>query len=208
MSVRVYYESLWQGLAEGLEPSDFELRRRFLLDHVRAGERVLDVGCGEGRFTAELVRAGASAVGVDVAEEPLRRARARHPQLDVRLIDGDGPWQLEDASFDVVWAGEVLEHVLDTAAWLSEARRVLRSGGNLLVTTPGHGRATLLGLALSRRAFAAHFDPLGDHVRFYSRQTLTGLIEQFGFESVRAVRAGARPGFRRVLLAQATRSRF
>jgi 2-polyprenyl-3-methyl-5-hydroxy-6-metoxy-1,4-benzoquinol methylase len=67
MSVRAYYESLWQGLPEGLEPSDFELRRRFLLDRVRPGERVLDVGCGEGRFTAELVRAGASAVGVDAA---------------------------------------------------------------------------------------------------------------------------------------------
>jgi ubiquinone/menaquinone biosynthesis C-methylase UbiE len=208
MSVHAYYEALWQGLPEGLEPSDFELRRRFLLARVHAGERVLDVGCGEGRFTAELVRAGAHAVGVDVAQEPLRRARARHPELDLRLIDGDGAWELEDASFDVVWAGEVLEHVLDTAAWLSEARRVLRSGGSLLISTPGHGRAALLGLALSRRAFAAHFDPLGDHVRFYSRETLAELIEQFGFERVLVAHAGARPGFRRVLLAQATRSRF
>jgi 2-polyprenyl-3-methyl-5-hydroxy-6-metoxy-1,4-benzoquinol methylase len=208
MSVCAYYESVWQGLPEGLEPSDFELRRRFLLDRVHAGERVLDVGCGEGRFTAELVRAGARALGVDVAEEPLRRARARHPQLDVRLIDGEGSWELDDASFDVVWAGEVLEHVLDTAAWLSEARRVLRSGGSLLLSTPAHGRAELLRLALSRRAFAAHFDPLGDHVRFYSRETLTELLGQFGFESVRAMRAGARPGFRRVLLAHAIRARF
>jgi 2-polyprenyl-3-methyl-5-hydroxy-6-metoxy-1,4-benzoquinol methylase len=208
MSVRAYYESLWQGLPEGLEPSDFGLRRRFLLAHVRAGERVLDVGCGEGCFSAALQGAGARVVGVDVAEEPLRRARARHPQLDVRLIDGDGPWELQDASFDVVWAGEVLEHVLDTAAFLSEARRVLRSGGSLLVSTPDHRRTSLLALALSRRAFAAHFDPLGDHVRFYSRQTLSELIEQFGFESVRATRARARPGSSRVLLAHAIRSRF
>jgi 2-polyprenyl-3-methyl-5-hydroxy-6-metoxy-1,4-benzoquinol methylase len=126
----------------------------------------------------------------------------------VRLIDGDGPWQIDDASFDVVWAGEVLEHVLDTAAWLSQARRVLRSGGSLLVSTPDHGRAALLGLALSKRAFAAHFDPLADHVRFYSRKTLTELIEQFGFEHVRTVRAGARLGSSRVLLAHAIRSRF
>jgi 2-polyprenyl-3-methyl-5-hydroxy-6-metoxy-1,4-benzoquinol methylase len=208
MSVHTYYESLWQGLPEGLEPSDFALRRRFLLERVSAGARVLDVGCGEGRFTAELASAGALPVGVDVAEEPLRRAHALHPQLDLRLIDGDRPWELDDASFDAVWAGEVLEHVLDTAAWLSEARRVLRSGGSLLLSTPAHGRGELLRLALSRRAFAAHFDPRGDHVRFYSRDTLTELIEQFGFESVRAVRAGGRLGFRRVLLAQAIRSRF
>ncbi len=129
MPSRAYHEGLWQRVPEGLEPSDFALRSRFLLERVQAGERVLDVGCGEGRFAAELARAGARVVGVDVAEEPLRRARARHPELDLRLVDGEGSWELADASFDVVWAGEVIEHVADTAAWLSEVRRVLRSGG-------------------------------------------------------------------------------
>src|ERR1700689_4584111 len=107
MPSRDYHEALWQTLPEGLQPSDFDLRRRFLLEHVGAGERVLDVGCAGGRFAAELAHAGADVVGVDVAEEPLRRARARHPELDLRLIDEDEPWDLQDASFDVVWAGEV-----------------------------------------------------------------------------------------------------
>ncbi len=145
MSSRAYHESIWAGVPEGLEPSDFELRSRFLLEHVRAGERVLDVGCGEGAFTAELARAGALPVGVDVAEEPLRRARARHPELELRLVDADGAWELADASFDVVWAGEVIEHVLDTAAWLSEVRRVLRPGGRLLLSTPAHRAAASRG---------------------------------------------------------------
>jgi 2-polyprenyl-6-hydroxyphenyl methylase / 3-demethylubiquinone-9 3-methyltransferase len=206
---RERYEQLWQALPEGLEPSDFALRRRFLMERVTAGERVLDVGCGEGRFTAELARAGTLVVGVDVAQEPLRRAHERHPELDVRLLDdGEGHWELDDASFDVVWAGEVIEHVADTAAWLSEVRRVLRSGGRLLVSTPAHGRLELMRLALSRRAFAERFDPRGDHLRFYNRQTLARLIGDFGFDGIEVNGAGGAPGARRLLLAQAIRSRF
>jgi len=208
MPSRDYHEALWQTLPEGLEPGDFDLRRRFLLAHVGAGERVLDVGCAEGRFAAELAGAGADVVGVDVAEEPLRRARARHPELDLRLVDEEGRWDLEDASFDAVWAGEVIEHVADTAAWLSQVRRVLRSGGRLLLSTPDHGLLLRLRLACSARAFAAHFDPRGEHLRFYVRATLVALLEDFGFEDVEVRAAGGLPGARRRLLVRATRSRF
>jgi 2-polyprenyl-3-methyl-5-hydroxy-6-metoxy-1,4-benzoquinol methylase len=208
MPSRAYHEALWRELPEGLEPSGFPLRRRFLLAHVSAGQRVLDVGCGEGRFAGALLDAGAQVVGIDVAEEPLRRARARHPDLDVRLVEEAGPWQLEDSSFDVVWAGEVIEHVADTAAWLSEIRRVLRSGGSLVLSTPAHERLTLLAAALSRRAFAERFDPCGDHLRFYSRHTLTRLLGDFGFERISVRAAVGPPGARRLLLAHAIRARF
>jgi 2-polyprenyl-3-methyl-5-hydroxy-6-metoxy-1,4-benzoquinol methylase len=202
---REHYEALWRALPEGLEPTDFVRRRRFLLEHVgRAGSdlRVLDVGCGEGAFAAAILDAGAHVVAVDIAEEPLRRARSRHPELDVRLVAPEGPWQLDDASFDAVWAGEVIEHVADTAAWLSEVRRVLRSGGSLVASTPAHGPLALMRLALSPRAFAEHFDPLGDHLRFYDRRTLARLLDEFGFEQVTVRSAGG------LLLAHAIRSRF
>jgi ubiquinone/menaquinone biosynthesis C-methylase UbiE len=203
-----YHERLWHGVPEGLEPSDFALRRRFLLARVSAGERVLDVGCGEGRFAVELLGAGAQVVGIDVAEEPLRRARARHHELDLRLVSDAGPWELEDSSFDAIWAGEVLEHVADTSAWLSEVRRVLRSGGSLLLSTPAHERLTLLRVALSQRAFAERFEPREDHLRFYSRDTLTQLLGDFGFAQVSVRAAGGVPGARRLLLAHAIRARF
>jgi 2-polyprenyl-3-methyl-5-hydroxy-6-metoxy-1,4-benzoquinol methylase len=208
MPARARHETTWESLPEGLEPSDFAVRRRFLLEHVCPGDRVLDVGCGEGRFAEELAATGASVVGVDLAAEPLRRAHARNPQLDLRLVAEEGPWGLVDSSFDVVWAGEVIEHVPDTAAWLSEVRRVLRSGGTLLISTPAHSRLRLLGLALSRRAFAEHFDPRGEHLRFYSRETLTQLVADFGFEQISVRSAAGAPGARRVLLLSAIRSRF
>jgi ubiquinone/menaquinone biosynthesis C-methylase UbiE len=208
MPSRSYHEALWEGVPAGTQPPELALRRRFLLEQVTAGERALDVGCGEGRLASELARAGVRVVGIDVAEEPLRRAREHDPALDLRLVDADGPWPIEDASFDAVWAGETIEHVADTAGWLSEARRVLRPGGRLLLSTPAHGRLLMLRLALSRWAFEAHFDPRGDHLRFYTRSGLSRLLEEFGFQEVSVRAAAGPPGARRLLLARAVRSRW
>jgi 2-polyprenyl-3-methyl-5-hydroxy-6-metoxy-1,4-benzoquinol methylase len=232
MLMRSYHESLWEAIPEGSQPRDLPLRRAFLLERLRVttrsaarpgeplrvatrsagrpGEplRVLDVGCGEGLLTAELAEAGFAVVGVDVAEEPLRRARARHENLDVRLVSEAESWPLDDASFDAVWAGETIEHVADTAGWLSEVRRVLRSGGSLLLSTPAHGRLMMLGLALSARRLDEHFDPRSDHLRFYTRRTLTRLLADFGFEQIEVRGAGGVPGARRLLLAAAVRARF
>jgi 2-polyprenyl-3-methyl-5-hydroxy-6-metoxy-1,4-benzoquinol methylase len=203
---REYHERVWESVPEGVDPPDLRLRRAFLLARADPLSRVLDVGCGEGRFAAELTQAGMTVVGVDVAEEPLRRARARHPFLDLRLVPPEDRWPLADASFDVVWAGETIEHVADTGGWLSELRRLLRPGGRLLLSTPAHGRLTMLWLALSGRAFDAHFDPRSDHLRFYTRRTLERSLADLGFADVEVRQAGGPPGVRRLLLASARRS--
>jgi 2-polyprenyl-3-methyl-5-hydroxy-6-metoxy-1,4-benzoquinol methylase len=224
MSSGSYHEQLWQAVPKGLNPPGSELRRAFLVDGLRAAVgrsqelsrgapreqplRVLDIGCGEAQLTAAIAAAGYDVVGADVAEEPLRRARELHEDLDLRWIPHAGEWPLEDASFDVVWAGETIEHVTDTAGWLSELRRVLRSGGSLLLSTPAHSRLTVLGLALSGARFDRHFDPRSDHVRFYSRRTLARLLADFGFEQIELRAAGGLPLARRTLLASALRSRF
>jgi len=204
---RSHREELWRSLPAGLEPENLELRRAFLLAAVSAGDRVLDVGCGEGVFATALLDAGAIVTGADVAQEPLRRARAARPGLETVLLESESAWPLADSAFDVVWAGEVIEHVADTAGWLSELRRVLRSGGRLLLSTPSLGRPQLLAAAISRRAFSARFDPRSDHLRHYSRATLLALISDFGFEQIDVRAAGPR-GAGRVLLASAVRSRF
>ncbi len=208
MPSRDYHESLWEAVPEGVEPALWPLRRRFLLDAVRPGDRVLDVGCGEGFFTAALLEAGAHPLGVDVAREPLRRARLRAPRAQLRLVEDGMPLPIADASFDAVWAGEVIEHVADTSGWLSELRRVLRPGGRLLLSTPAHDRLAVLALALRARAFDEHFDPRSDHLRFYTARTLRALLEDFRFEQVRIHRAGGVPGARRLMLASAVRARF
>ena len=195
-----YYEELWQRLPAQLTPPDWRLRREFLMAELNPGDRVLDLGSGAGEFTAELARAGARAVGAEVAEAAIERARERHPELDFRLVPFDGPLPFEDNAFELVWASEVIEHVADTARWLSEVRRVLVPGGRLLITTPSHGRLRLLVHGLE-----PYSDPLGDHLHLYTRRALASLLDEFGFAAVEVRLGGGPPLMRRTLLARALR---
>ncbi len=147
-------------------------------------------------------------MGVDVSAEALGRAVRRHPELDLRLVTPAGPLPLGDGEMDVVWAGDVIEHVVDTSAWLSEVRRVLRPGGRLLITTPYHGRVATIALALRPGAFERHFDPRSDHLRFYTSASLRDLLVDFRFQDVAIRAAGGWPGFRRSLDVVAIRGRW
>jgi 2-polyprenyl-3-methyl-5-hydroxy-6-metoxy-1,4-benzoquinol methylase len=195
-------EGIWESVPVGTEPERFALRRDWLLERVRPGERVLDLGCGEGQFTAALARHGAHVVGVDVVAAAVERARAAHPQLDVRQAPLEGPLVFDDGSFDVVWAGEVVEHVVDVVGWMSEVRRVLPSGGRLLLTTPDHPAGLLRQLADDPVALDAHFDPRADHVRFFTQRTLAALLADLRFEPATVASDGE------TLLAEAVRARF
>ena len=68
-----YLDDVWAAVPEGAEPEHFALRRDFLLAHLPDGARVVDVGCGEGAFSAAMADKGASPIAVDVADEPQYR---------------------------------------------------------------------------------------------------------------------------------------
>jgi 2-polyprenyl-3-methyl-5-hydroxy-6-metoxy-1,4-benzoquinol methylase len=175
-------EAVWRAVPEGAEPERRAARSAFLLDHVSAGQHVLDYGCGDGTFAAELLAAGCAVTMADVAEEALRRARARVPGAAAQRVAEGAPLPFAEDAFDLVWAGEVLEHVADVVDLLAELRRVLRWGGLLLVTTPWHGRVVI--------ATDAHFDPRTDHLRFFSARTLRAVLTDAGFATVDVRRAG------------------
>ena len=201
--MRAFYESFWADAPADPQPWAWARRRALLLAEAKPGERVLDLGCGAGRFVAALRDAGADPVGVEIAEAALERARVVAPGADLRLLEDDGSIPLDHGSVDLVWCSEVLEHVADGIHLLQEARRVLRPGGRILVTAPFHGRAKGAAIALAR--FDAHFDPQGQHLRFFTRASLASLLLAAGFvsPSVRAV--GGVPLFRETLVARAGR---
>jgi SAM-dependent methyltransferase len=201
--VREFYEGVWAGLPDNPEPWAWRRRRALLLREARPGERVLDLGCGAGRFVAALRDAGADPVGVELAEAALERARRNVPGADLRLLAPDGSLPLGHGEIDLVWCSEVLEHVPDTVALLTEVRRVLRRGGRLLVSVPDHGRVKRTLLALAH--YDAHYDPLGQHVRFYTRRSLTRALHAVGFEHVLLSTLGGPPLLRQALVARAVR---
>jgi SAM-dependent methyltransferase len=203
LGVRDFYEGVWAGLPEDPEPWAWRRRRALLLREARPGERVLDVGCGAGRFLAALRDAGADPVGVELAAGAVERARRNVPSADVRLVTADGSLPLGHGEIDLVWCSEVLEHVPDTFGFLTEVRRVLRRGGRVLVTVPDHGRVKRTLLALAH--YDAHYDPLGQHLHFYTRRSLARALHATGFEDVALGPLGGPPLLRQALVARAVR---
>jgi len=102
-----------------------------------AGRRVLDAGCGPGRYAAELVRRGARVTGFDESDAMVRLARARlGAQAEIRTGTLADPldW-LPDASQDLALLALVLHHLDDRVTALRELHRVLRPGGHLVLST-------------------------------------------------------------------------
>jgi ubiquinone/menaquinone biosynthesis C-methylase UbiE len=109
----------------------------YLLDRLEPGLDLLDVGCGPGTITLDLAArvAPGAVVGIDRAAEVIAQAEALRAERGadrVRFATGDVyALDFEDASFDVVHAHQVLQHLRDPVAALQELRRVLRPGGTL-----------------------------------------------------------------------------
>jgi SAM-dependent methyltransferase len=148
-------------------------------------ERALDVGCGDGRVTAELDAAELTAA--DVSPVALERARPRLAGARLVELEPDAPLPLEDGSFDTVVAVETVEHVRDLQLFLSELRRVLVPGGQLALTTPA-------AAALVRPG-----DPFSPHLRRFTSRSLRRALDDLGFE-IDSLRRR-----RRTLLARALR---
>ena len=169
--MRRVFEERWRDAPQDPEPWRFAERRALLLDALPVdGEAWLDLGCGAGRFTG---LAPARAIGVEVAQGAVERAQRNVPEADFRLGDGE-TLPVGHNQVGLVWCSEVIEHVPDALGLLQECRRVLRPGGTLLLTTPGYPWW---------RRRSSELDPLGEHVRFFTRRSLGDALEAAGFSA-------------------------
>ncbi|SDF67869.1 Methyltransferase domain-containing protein [Blastococcus aurantiacus] len=119
----------------------------YLLPHLRPGTDLLDVGCGPGTLTADLARrvAPGRVLGLDASADPLDEARsaAERAGVEVTFAVGDVyALDLPDASFDVVHAHQVLQHLTDPVAALREMARVCRPGGVVAVRDVDYAAVT------------------------------------------------------------------
>jgi len=153
------------------------------------GERILDVGCGDGTLTQRIVAAGAHVVGIDASPEFVAAAEGRG--IDARLVDA-GAMRF-DAEFDAAFSNAALHWMLDPDAVLAGVARALVRGGRFVAEMGGkHNVATIfeaIGAALGRRGIRV--DPR--HVWYYpSPAEYATRLEAAGF-AVERIDYFARP---------------
>ena len=151
--------------------------------------RALDVGCGGGLLAEELAAMGFAVTGVDPSVQSIETARAHAAQgnlsIDYRVGSGND-LEFDDASFDVAFCCDVLEHVSDWDAVIGEMARVLRSGGILFYDTINRTFASKLRSILIAQEWKwTRFAPPNTHVweMFITPEELTASLERHGLKA-------------------------
>jgi ubiquinone/menaquinone biosynthesis C-methylase UbiE len=102
-------------------------------------KRVLDLACGSGYGSATLAQSASVVIGLDNSSDAIAHARSSYPMWNLHfLLASATTLPFGDRSFDLITAFELIEHLHDWQALLEEARRLLKQGGQLIVSTPNH----------------------------------------------------------------------
>lgn len=171
--------------------------------------RVLDLGCGNGSLSNIIARQGYQVVGVEESASGIAIAQPKFP--DCQFIQAsiyDAPKAELLNAFDVVIAVEVIEHLFYPKELVTLARKCLKPTGKLIITTPYHGYFKNLLLALSGK-MDNHFSVLwdGGHIKFFSVDTLTKLLETEGYTDINFKFAGRLPYLWKSMLCSASVAR-
>ena len=148
-----------------------------------AGKSALDVGCGAGLLCEPLARMGADVTGVDAAPENIEAAHA-HAALSGLAIDYRAG-EIADqglGQYDIVSCMEVIEHVVDPAAFVGELARHLKPDGLLLLSTPNRTAASRLFLVEAAERLGQVPRGTHDWDKFLTPDELTALLEDAGLE--------------------------
>jgi trans-aconitate methyltransferase len=154
-----------------------------------AGERILDLGCGDGVLTAEIAAKGAHVTGVDSSEAFIAAAQARG--LDARLMDGQA---LEfTAEFDAVFSNAALHWMTKAEAVAAGVRRALKPSGRFVAEFGGHGNVAAIVTALRAVGMRRGGDLALAHPWYFpSPEEYQQLLEKAGF-SVKRIALIPRP---------------
>ena len=167
----------------GLRQAEARLKAMFLDD--LPPSRLLDVGCGDGRFLLQMRKLGWETCGVDFDAKAIELIRQRHG-LDVRAGEL-ASHQFSDDTFDALTMSHVIEHVFDPVALLAEARRILKPGGRLVATTPN-------GRSMGRQLFREYWfgmDP-PRHIQLFSARSLAACARRAGFAQSKSITSAGR----------------
>lgn len=179
------YERLWRHYLEAT------IGRTLKHLAPRAGERILDVGCGTGLALARLAETqnGLSLAGVDLSAEMLERARRRLPQAVLLARGAAHRLPFASVSFEAVITSNMLHFLADPARMLDETARVLAPGGRLIVTDWCRDSFVMF---LCEHWLRIRKRPLG---RVLNMRELTALVEDAGLRVAAVSRFHVRPAW-------------
>ncbi|WP_119391426.1 class I SAM-dependent methyltransferase [Taklimakanibacter lacteus] len=145
----------------------------------RPGERILDLGCGDGVLTAQLAQGGAQVVGVDASESFVRTCLDRG--LDVRLMDGEA--LTFDGEFDAVFSNAALHWMTRPERVIAGVKRALKPKGRFVAEFGGHGNVAAIVTALTATARRHGVDSAPAHPWFFPTPEIYGsMLGQAGFD--------------------------
>jgi len=159
----------------------------------RPGERILDLGCGDGALTEAIAASGAAVIGVDGSADMVRAARARG--VDARVMDGQllAHEAAFEGAFDAVFSNAALHWMPDADAVIAGVKRALKPGGRFVGEFGGHGNVAAIATALRAALRARGVAPAAAFRWFFpTAEAYEGLLRAHGF-AVREIALFARP---------------
>lgn len=164
--------------------NDPEKNRRIqkIVSLVGSGQTVLDLGCRDGVLGEKLISNKNIVHGMDASERALKLAEEKG--IKVKLCDLEKEFDLPGDFFDVVTAGEIIEHIYNIDKFLSEIYRVLKPEGILVLSTPNlaaFGRRLLLFLNKNPHIEISFTGDAAGHIRYFIKSTLYRILEEHKF---------------------------
>ncbi len=162
-------------------------------------KRVLDIGSGNGKLCGFIARNGYYVCGMEYDAAGVDLSRKAYPFINFYHYGvQDNPALLlnqeNQSCFDLVVSTEVIEHLYSPQLLVQFAHRVLCDNGTLIITTPYHGYLKNLVLSIFDKwdhHHTAHWE--GGHIKFWSKKTLTALLESHGFRVTKVTGVGRTP---------------